>query len=413
MASILRCNSCGAPVLIPDHLIGSGQRLACPHCHVVLAGGGPSAAPPPVSARSPDPPPLPRTSEPQRAAKPRPVRKPSPSPVAPPLVKTASVGTPRRKAPPVKPRIDDDLEESGGAYEVINEPGVTPQHIPSLEEERLLEEVRSGLKQQGSARPPGTAASWLKVRTGLTLLLWGFYLAVGMIGLMILVVLVLRAFLSFGEEPPVGRGFLSFFFGLQTLVAVACEILTVVGLVLCMASPSKYGARTLAVCALILFLVSQLFLVGMVVSIGRLVAGSMAPSAHGTTDPLAAGLAVLLGGALGLLTPFLLLAANVAFLLFLRAVALCLRADGLARSIFALLIFLAVAGALSLVLSAVSHGMTAATMTGDRAQPADSFFSLALVNGCLSALLGLIVVIWEGMVLYQARVVVDDCFGGS
>jgi hypothetical protein len=261
------------------------------------------------------------------------------------------------------------------------------------------------------------------VRTGVTLLLVSIILVILMvivvfIGSILVGVMGARAVQQQGAAPQAGDAaatmggvvVVAIIGGVMMLIAV---VVSLVGQIFCLAAPPKYGAKTLAIVTLILAVLS--FLLTGVGEVAGMVGGM---GAAANQAAMAGGRLLTIVGQIGRLTS---LAQLFVFLFFLKAVARCIRADGLERSVKSLIILFAVMVVGFLVVMLVSMLAVAGVMAGgaggggkDVEAPAAAMAGvgiLVLVCGCAEGLLALAGFIWYIIVLVQTRMALGDYLG--
>jgi hypothetical protein len=276
-----------------------------------------------------------------------------------------------------------------------------------------------------------------KVRTGLTLVLFSWLAAVvAVLELLVGLLLVggLTSTMLSARNGPTPSGAAA---ALGSAVAVlviffvlylAGQGLSITGQVLCLGAPSKHGAKTLAITALVLSILVVLSTCG-AVAVSGLVSGVTAaqqqtpppamggPNAMSTSPPPSGG-----GNPFTLASYLLSGAETVVFLFFLRALALNLRARRLAASAMYILSGMGIGVLLSCGVGCVAFmtafGVAASAMSAAKNnQPAAMDNTAGVLAGgaivilVLSAVVGLIwlaLTVWNIVLTFQVRAVVSD-----
>jgi len=243
---------------------------------------------------------------------------------------------------------------------------------------------------------------WRPVRSGLTLIIAGIFVAIGMAVVAVCGGIMLgvgMAAMAQQRGGPPDLAAMPLFIVFIVLVAggyLTCIGLTVVGNMRCAGAPEP-GPRTLA------FTSSGLLIAGIFCYLGALASvifggAMMGPNRLG---PNAGMPFMAIFFVLYMLGTLLLYAQTIVFQFFLRSVAVAFRADSLARSIMGMIIFGFVAIAL-IILIAVVAGMAENNqrMRGDPSP-------LAAMGGCFIIMIGLGWAIWYIVTLFQVRALTE------
>ncbi len=298
--------------------------------------------------------------------------------------------------PPEKrrPQEDEEVQEAAVSqepkeYRRREKPPL--DQLPELEDDDSPRRRRKRLRFQ--------AGEWRGVHLGLTLLLATTVVAVVGVLLFFCLGIALVGILSGHARPdasPAGTlsavGALALMTIIAGLVIVLDWVVALVGLGFCVTAPARNGAKALAIGTL------AVVGLGLLLSIGSTVAGRMHPQTAPPLSPLdhpTASGRLLLDAVRGLLA----VAGSVTFLLFLRAVAVCLREDGIVSSIHLLLGIIGAEVALG-VLTQILVG----TMGGSA--PGSLPGGAILIVACVALLLGLIIAVWYLVLLLQVRAAV-------
>lgn len=283
------------------------------------------------------------------------------------------------------------------------------------------EELRPGRRRpRRSAR--GDVRDWQKVRTGVTYALISVFAGITM------VIVVFCAGFAFGValfssmggsggQPPgpgamtTSAGALAAIVVLGMIGALAWRGLAIVGNIYCLAAPAKHAARVFSLICLGLMVGGTLFYV--LSQVLQLAGGGFGRAA--AAGPFGGGAASTAGGIVGLVGTILESAWFILFLLFLRAVCLAMREEGLARSVLFLL-FVVLATVLSMGIILVAVVATAAGAAGGAFGPNSNAGAglgiLVLAGGCLFLVLFLASLIWYIVTLFQVRGAITNYLGG-
>lgn len=398
----IACPFCDSRLRVPEALAGSGRALRCPKCTAVIPADV-VAGKPPVPPRKPTaPPPEEHFEEKPQAVKRR--RAPPPE---------SEGEEPPRRA--VRRREEDEYEEE------------RPRPRRRYEEDDDLPRLRR--------RPSRTGGDWRKVRAGITFVLAAvFVMLASWLVLMCAGALFVGGIASVASsesrpgQPPEMGGLVAGFAGGILLVLLAgalgfvSKALEITGMVFGLFVPARHGAKGLAIAALVLSVGALLMNCGGSSVSGFSSAGS-SPSYNsgggaGGSGPPSSGGGGGAGSAISLLSTVLTAANWIVFLLYLRAVALCLHEEGLAASVLYLLIASIIGGVIMaglivlLIVLAVgailsmfnpNSGAAAATLEG--------VGIVAIIAIAAIALLMIGLYIWYVMTLFQVRAAITSHLG--
>jgi predicted Zn finger-like uncharacterized protein len=388
MPELIQCPNCKRKLRVPDQLMG--KKVKCPSCSTAFT----------AAAVEEDLPTAPLIEE-EKAPQPAPRRKPPPPPPEEQVREKSS--TPRRR-PAAPPPADDDDALDDDAEE---EERPRRRRQPIDEDEGEEEEERPRRKR--SAR-----ADWARVRNGITFVLIAICIVIGAgiiagVGTAIIGMGAAAAMAPSAAGRPTaapvvaaGTGFLALI-GFTALLNLAAQVLTLVGYIFCMAAPQKHNARTLAI-----------------TTVG-FAAGSLAMGLLGGILAISSGMGVaglnmgMVGSGpvwiLSLISNALSLGKYFTFLLFIMAIARCIRDYALEKSAKTLTILSGVGlvgAVIWFVLSIAFVGMAAASAMshapGTSPSAAANTGALAMLAcSCGMAILGIVIFVWYIIVLVQAR----------
>ena len=341
MPILSRCPLCQRQVRVPENLLG--RKVRCPACQQTFVASAEGGAAP--SRPAAQPPPEQYKEAPRRRAA-------------------------RREEPTYEEVPEEEDEEEPRPRRLRSQAQI-------YEDEEEYERPR---------RTAGRRADWAKVRTGVTLVLVSVILAILLIPIAIVIMIVAGGgAAAAAQQGRPGAGVAAF--GAGVLVGVLLgrlvRLLSLIGNIICLAAPPKYGAKNLAVATLILMSVS---------AVCQLVSFLVAP--------------------LGIVGGLAYAAGFFVFLFFLRALARCLRADSLEASVKNLLILYGVTIGLTIVTVILVVGLgagaalAAARGGGNPGAAGAGLGAMALVGlgcGCIDILAGLAAFIWYIIVLVQTR----------
>jgi hypothetical protein len=372
MATIINCPDCDRSLKVPDELLG--KKVKCPGCGVTFTAAGKRAAP--------EPPPARRSARDDEGIEEEPRgRKPA--------IRDDDEEDERRVR---RRRPDDDEDEA-------------PRGRRRDEEEEEDEDYSRG---------GGERTGWMRVRTGLLILLiaqalWGGAILVGILSGMI----AAASTPSVTANPQGGVTVSSGGFGFANVVGwcgnilqFASVITTFVGYGFFIATAARTGARGFAIAALALGVGFYLVLV-----IGIFAVFATLFASFGSSNPLT-GLGAATSGALALMAVLIImkLAENICHHLYLRKIMSYLRARSLATAISYLLgLYISVPVCalifLLLIFGGVAVASSSTTTQGASSGGGMAFMGLGCI--CVDILLWLGWYVWYVITLFQVRGVVD------
>jgi hypothetical protein len=311
MPCIIVCPSCKQKLRLPDQLVGSGKKFKCPKCSTLVDApvAGAAAAPAP-----PRPVPAPHAESSPAAAAATDKQRPPSGVSAKQRPQTPQVFLAQVDDP------DDEEDEEEPAHirrkQRLQEDDDERDEEDGRPRRRLEDDEEEARPKRGRAMEGGDG-QWRTVRIGVGLVYAATCLFLGSIGTLLVGLSILLIGIptnTTGNEDYVTT-ILWGFGGVAVAMVLAAGILVLAGYACCLAAPSRHGAKVLA-------LVNLLLLCGSVILGGALLV-LLAKSAPRLANALNYGVGE---------------ATSIAFLFFLRALALNLKARSLARQLFYLAI---------------------------------------------------------------------------
>ena len=410
MAAIIPCPSCGGAVRIPDRLMGSSIKLACPHCRKVIGNAGqlsPPTAPPEAS------PPQKPSRPPRRAARPPvappPVRKPGP-PARPPDELPVAEFLPEEPAlnRPEPDEVADAIPGEG--YEIVaDEPKPSRPSRRTETGQGQSRRLAPGLSEPVRRRKPGSLAAWDKMRLGFKLLCMAILIAMGAgllsccIGFIGTCGLTSGATFEISSEGPAATtlGFAAIVLLIIQIVVLGAFVLYLTGLTLCVFAPPEHGTKALAITTLGLnVLCVFLSISGMIAGLFHV--GSIASPIQPFSD--------LLGSMIGCVGSLTWVAGFILFILLERAIGVCLRADDLVRSTHAMLLLIGGVFVASLFVQMILWATAAQTVSMGLAglRGIQGLFTFAGVAYCFLLILALIIGFCYIALIFKTHAVLCD-----
>jgi predicted Zn finger-like uncharacterized protein len=383
MPETINCPECAKTLRVPDHLLGKTVR--CPSCKVTF------------------------TAKTEKEEEPELIVEDEPAPRRKQARSEQGIeeDSPSKAKRTRRDEEDEHVRERPRAKRRPTEADEEPRRRREDEDEE--EDDEEFVRRRRNRGDRGSKSDWQRVRQGIGYILAAIFTVIG--------AYLLQCFGTFvigGATAELGANQTArssaaaaglaalFVLGLSLLAYLAGLVLYVVGNCFCLRAPDRRGANTLAKIALGLMIAAIVFVV-IGTTIGMVSRGPA--SSPDSSSTLGAGAVVnLLGFVLGI-------GHNIVFLFFLRAVALSIHDEGLARNLLYLLIFyivdlvITIVGVVVILIAAV--GTIATVMSGSGSgQGSNALAGLGIgmiVGGCILILLGLAYVVWYIIALAWVR----------
>ncbi|HEV3117170.1 MAG TPA: MJ0042-type zinc finger domain-containing protein [Gemmataceae bacterium] len=395
MPELIQCPKCNRKLRVPDNLLG--KKVKCPSCSTTFTAAAGEEELPTA--------PLIEEEESPKVAP----RKPPPRPREEAIEERSE--RPRRRPRPPEDEDEEEDETEADDYEDEEEEERPRRRRRPIDEDEDEEE-------EGRPRREGRTVDWVKVRQGITFVLIAICVAIGgalVVGIAGAVITMGAAAgaagAAGGGRPPIGAvavagGGMVAVVGLNVLVQIVAEVLTLIGYVFCMNAPQKYNARTLAVTTVVLAGANLAFT--LLALLFAFTSGLGLAGMRGLGFSGGAAIMNMIAAACNLGKYF-------TFLLFLIAVARCIRVRSLEKSTRNLTILSAVGIAGTLVwfiLTVVVVGATAAGAVAGGAGGAGAAMGGGLMAiaacGCIMLVVGLAIFVWYIVVLAQTRAALSN-----
>lgn len=424
MPEIISCPHCDRKLRVPDHLLG--KKVKCPGCGTMFTGQA-AGAEDDVTPKT-----KPRAAAPREERieeKPRAARRS----VVPPPEDEYEEERPRRRRRDEDEEDEDDRPRSRRRDEEEEDDYDRPRSRRRRDEEEDEDYPRSAradayeeVEEDEAGLSSRTRQGWRKVRQGINYIILSVWVLLGQFGFSIIGGMVAgiagasamssakTGGQAVGAAATAGAGVIIVMV-IALLIGLASQALSVVGRVFCLNVPPGRGGglKNLAIASLGLYAGALVFqYLGNIISWAQLGFGAGgSPFAS-----IGSGIAGMSVGGIGAL---LAIAGIIVFMLFLRAVALAVKARQVANGIKTWLITMAISTGVGILLMIVGFAIAGAAMFsalgGGGGSPPSSGAAAGLAGGallmgavgCILGVMALALFIWYVIILFQVRGAID------